>query len=73
MGKSLETARLDEEYIPAGASMKYYPLAVAKARESLIWDRDGNRYIDFLASAAIFNIGHCHPRIVEAVRNGKDR
>lgn len=68
IARNLETAQLDEEYIPAGSSIKYYPLAVDRAKGSLIWDRDGNRYIDFLASAAVYNIGHCHPLIVEAVK-----
>ncbi len=71
--KNLDTALLDEEYIPRGSSIKYYPLAVERAEGSLVWDRDGNRYIDFLTSAAVYNIGHCHPRVVKAVKDQADK
>jgi predicted acetylornithine/succinylornithine family transaminase len=33
-----------------------------------LWDSDGNEYLDFLAGISVVNVGHCHPRVVEAVR-----
>jgi predicted acetylornithine/succinylornithine family transaminase len=33
-----------------------------------LWDADGNEYLDFLAGISVLNVGHCHPRVVEAVR-----
>jgi predicted acetylornithine/succinylornithine family transaminase len=33
-----------------------------------LWDSDGNEYLDFLAGISVLNVGHCHPRVVEAVR-----
>jgi acetylornithine/N-succinyldiaminopimelate aminotransferase len=33
-----------------------------------LWDSDGNEYLDFLAGISVLNVGHCHPRIVDAVR-----
>jgi predicted acetylornithine/succinylornithine family transaminase len=33
-----------------------------------LWDADGNEYLDFLAGISVLNVGHCHPRIVETVR-----
>jgi predicted acetylornithine/succinylornithine family transaminase len=33
-----------------------------------LWDADGNEYLDFLAGISVLNIGHCHPRLVERVR-----
>jgi len=44
--KSLELAELNERYIPKASGLKYYPLAVAKAEGSKVWDVDGNEYID---------------------------
>lgn len=44
-----------------------------RAENSEIWDKDGNRYIDFAAGIAVVNTGHRHPRIVEAVRAQLDR
>jgi len=33
-----------------------------------LWDEHGNEYLDFLAGISVLNVGHCHPRVVEAVR-----
>jgi acetylornithine/N-succinyldiaminopimelate aminotransferase len=34
-----------------------------------LWDEEGNEYLDFLAGISVLNVGHCHPRVVEAVRD----
>ena len=44
-----------------------------RAENAEIWDRDGNRYIDFAAGIAVVNTGHRHPRVVEAVKAQLDR
>src|SRR5205807_872825 len=33
----------------------------------------GNEYLDFLAGISVLNVGHCHPRVVEAVREQAGR
>jgi acetylornithine/N-succinyldiaminopimelate aminotransferase len=33
-----------------------------------LWDSEGHEYLDFLAGISVLNIGHCHPRLVEVVR-----
>jgi predicted acetylornithine/succinylornithine family transaminase len=33
------------------------------------WDADGVEYLDFLAGISVLNVGHCHPAVVEAVRD----
>lgn len=33
-----------------------------------LWDEQGNEYLDFLAGISVLNVGHCHPRVVAAVR-----
>ncbi len=33
-----------------------------------LWDADGNEYLDFFAGLSVHNAGHCHPRIVSAIR-----
>ncbi|OLQ92890.1 4-aminobutyrate transaminase [Vibrio ponticus] len=45
-----------------------YPIYVAKAENALIWDVEGNRYIDFAAGIAVNNTGHSNKRITEAVK-----
>lgn len=44
------------------------PLTFERASGSEIWDVEGNRYIDFACGIGVQNIGHCHPRVVEAVQ-----
>ena len=66
--KNLEIVELDEKYLPKASGLKYYPLAVARAEGAKVWDKDGNEYIDFLTSAAVYNIGHRHPKVVEAIK-----
>ena len=45
-----------------------YPLAVRRASGCQIEDMDGNLFLDFTAGIAVCATGHCHPRVVEAVR-----
>lgn len=47
----------------------YHPLPVVLERgEGVhVWDTDGKKYFDFLASYSAVNQGHCHPKIVEAM------
>jgi acetylornithine/N-succinyldiaminopimelate aminotransferase len=39
----------------------------------LLWDEEGNEYLDFLAGISVLNVGHCHPRVVDAVREQAGR
>jgi acetylornithine/N-succinyldiaminopimelate aminotransferase len=32
-----------------------------------VWDSDGKEYLDFVAGIAVNSVGHCHPRVVEAI------
>ncbi len=50
-----------------------YALVVDKAEGSEVWDVDGRRYIDFMAGIAVLNVGHRHPRVVDAVREQIDK
>ncbi|MCX7598932.1 MAG: acetylornithine transaminase [Armatimonadetes bacterium] len=44
------------------------PVAFVRGEGAYLWDADGNRYLDFLAGIAVCSTGHCHPRVVEAIR-----
>ena len=44
-----------------------------RAENAEIWDKDGNRYIDFAAGIAVVNTGHRHPKVVQAVKDQLDR
>ncbi len=47
----------------------YHPLDVVVTRGDgvWVWDVDGKKYLDCLASYSAVNQGHCHPRILEAM------
>lgn len=47
-------------------------ISAARALNSEIWDVDGKRYVDFAGGIAVLNTGHCHPHVMEAVRNQMD-
>jgi acetylornithine/N-succinyldiaminopimelate aminotransferase len=43
------------------------PVQFVRGSGVRLWDEHGNEYLDFLAGISVLNVGHCHPRIVEAV------
>jgi acetylornithine aminotransferase/acetylornithine/N-succinyldiaminopimelate aminotransferase len=52
---------------------KRYPIKVVRAKGTRLWDKDGKEYLDFLSGIAVLNLGHCHPKIVEAVKDQAER
>jgi len=49
------------------------PLLLVEGKGSRVWDSDGNEYIDVLGGIAVNSLGHCHPRVVEAVKEQVER
>ena len=41
--------------------------ALVRGEGVYLWDEDGKKYIDFLAGIAVCSLGHCHPKITEAI------
>lgn len=57
------------------ASSKYlantyarFPIALVRGRGVRLWDSDGKEYLDFVGGIAVDALGHCHPKMVEAIR-----
>ena len=44
------------------------PVQFVRGAGARLWDSDGHEYLDFLAGISVLNVGHCHPRVVAAVR-----
>ena len=44
------------------------PISAARALNSEIWDVEGKRYVDFAGGIGVLNTGHCHPKVMAAVR-----
>src|SRR5262245_61650733 len=43
------------------------PIFIAKGEGPYLFDIDGHRYLDYVASWGPLILGHCHPRVVKAV------
>lgn len=67
--KTYSILERENKYMSFTTRVPYYPLVVDSARGSIVTDIEGNKFIDFLASAAVINTGHNHPKIVEAINN----
>jgi predicted acetylornithine/succinylornithine family transaminase len=61
-----ELQSLEREYV-IGTYIRN-PVEFVRGSGCVLWDSDGNEYLDFLAGISVLNVGHCHPRVVEAVR-----
>jgi 4-aminobutyrate aminotransferase len=46
---------------------------IVKGEGTYVWDKSGRRYLDFTSGIGVTNTGHCHPRIVAAVRKQTGR
>jgi acetylornithine/N-succinyldiaminopimelate aminotransferase len=49
------------------------PVEFVRGEGTRLWDDEGNEYLDFLAGISVVQLGHCHPAVVEAVREQAGR
>jgi predicted acetylornithine/succinylornithine family transaminase len=71
-GPSLEELQeLERKY--AIATYARNPVQFVRGSGCRLWDSDGNEYLDFLAGISVLNVGHCHPRVVEVLREQAGR
>ena len=63
---SEEAIALEERY----GAHNYHPLPVVLSRGEgvYVWDLEGKQYYDFLSAYSAVNQGHCHPRIIDALK-----
>ena len=61
-----------DERVTSPSYTRPYPLAVKRAQGAVVEDLDGNSFLDFTAGIAVCNTGHCHPRIVAAIKRQAD-
>lgn len=67
-----ELQKLKERYVAAGVASPNEQFA-DHARNAELWDADGKRMIDFAGGIGVLNIGHRHPKVVEAIKAQLDR
>jgi acetylornithine/N-succinyldiaminopimelate aminotransferase len=49
------------------------PVEFVRGEGARLWDSEGNEYLDFLCGISVTSVGHCHPRVVEAIRDQAGR
>jgi len=47
---------------------RIFPIQAERAEGSYIYAEDGRKYLDFTCGIGVTNTGHCHPKVVEAIR-----
>ena len=63
---SAETIAIEQQLeIPTYDKM---PMALVRGEGPYVWDAEGTRYLDFYGGHCVSLLGHCHPRVVEAVQ-----
>jgi acetylornithine/N-succinyldiaminopimelate aminotransferase len=66
-----EVQALEQRYLMR--TYKRAPVDFVRGEGSLLWDADGREYLDFLTGISVCSLGHCHPAVVEAVREQSGR
>ena len=68
---SAEAIALEKEY----GAHNYHPLPVVLTRgEGVhVWDIEGKKYFDFLSAYSAVNQGHCHPKIINALKQQAEK
>lgn len=61
-----ELQRLESQHVIG--TYARLPVEFVRGEGSWLWDEEGNEYLDLLCGISVTNLGHCHPRVVEAVR-----
>ncbi len=69
----IERMKSNAEVIEAGDKYLYgnhirMPIAMKGGKGSWVYDEDGNQYLDYVGGIAVNGLGHCHPRIVECLK-----
>jgi 4-aminobutyrate aminotransferase/(S)-3-amino-2-methylpropionate transaminase len=63
---------LRNQHVPKGVAT-LNPVFISKAVGALMFDVDGRELIDFAGGIGVDNVGHCHPRVVAAIKEQADQ
>lgn len=67
----MNTTEIFNEHVMA--TYGRFPLTLAEGRGARVRDDQGREYLDFCMGIAVCSLGHCHPRIVDAIRDQAGR
>jgi acetylornithine/N-succinyldiaminopimelate aminotransferase len=69
--KLAELQALDERHLMQ--TYRRAPVEFVRGEGAWLWDAEGNRYLDFVSGISVCSVGHCHPVVVEAIREQAGR
>ncbi|MCA9804820.1 MAG: aminotransferase class III-fold pyridoxal phosphate-dependent enzyme [Cyanobacteria bacterium HKST-UBA02] len=72
MGKNKEYIERDSKCVNPVLS-RLLPIVAERGQGSYIYDLDGEKYLDLTTGIAVTNVGHCHPKVVEAIKNQAEK
>ena len=58
----------ERERLVSSGSAAYTSVVIERALNAKVWDVDGKEYVDFAGGIGALNVGHCHPKVVAALR-----
>ena len=50
-----------------------FPIVLVKGEGCRVWDVEGKEYLDFVAGIGVCNLGHCYPKVVQAIREQAEK
>ncbi|MGE5443624.1 MAG: aminotransferase class III-fold pyridoxal phosphate-dependent enzyme, partial [Ignavibacteriales bacterium] len=79
-GKSKRLYRAAERLMPGGVNspvrsfraVEGTPIFISRAKGAWVYDEDGNKYIDYIASWGPLILGHAHPDVVKAIKKAAE-
>jgi len=73
MASSEDVFRKYQEYVATSFVRKVEPIAIAEGKGALVRDIDGKEYLDCFSGISVSNTGHCHDKVVKAIKGQADK
>src|SRR5438552_10430231 len=67
---AVEQVKTDVMTIERQLTSGVYPkrdIVIVRGKQARLWDAEGREYIDCAGGQGVANLGHCHPRVAEAI------
>lgn len=72
MNKSKEYLERDGKFVNQVLS-RYSPTVIERGQGTYLYNMEGEKFLDFGCGIAVTNIGHCHPKVVEAIQKQAEK
>jgi len=73
MTTSRDVFRKYDEYVITSFVKKIEPIAIVEGKGALVKDLDGNEYLDCFSGISVANTGHCHEKVVRAIKEQAEK